>query len=495
MMRDFMDRDFLLQTETARHLFHDVAEELPLVDYHCHINPRDIWEDKRFRDLTEVWLGGLQTDGSCFGDHYKWRIMRSDGAGEDYVTGKKTPYERYYRFVCALEKAIGNPMVHWCHLELQRFFGYDRPLTRDNAAEVWEYCNARLLNDPEMSVRGIIRRSRVAFIGTTDDPVDSLEWHRKIQNAGDVGTAVCPSFRPDKAINIQKEGFPAYIHALAASVGADKLDSVEEVCEALSRRLEFFCSLGCRASDHGLDSIPFRPDEDCRADDVFHRAMSGESVSPAEAEIYQTKLLLHLGRAYHRLGVVMQLHYSCLRNVNAKKFAQLGPDTGFDMIGRTGCGGEVAAFLSALEETGECPKTILYSLEPGDNAQIDSLLGCFQSDEIPGKIQHGSAWWFNDTRSGMEAQLRSLAELGILGNFVGMLTDSRSFLSYARHDYFRRIFCNLIGNWVENGEYPALEDNLRKIVEGVCYENARRYFRLENPGREAAGHLQKRFAI
>ena len=428
-MKPFMDRDFLLETETARHLFHDWAEGLPLIDYHCHISPREIWEDRRFRDLTEVWLGGRQPDGSYYGDHYKWRILRSDGAGEEYVTGDKPPWERFLRFVQALEKAPGNPMVHWCNLELRQYFGYDKPLTEETAREAWEYCNARLRTDPTLSVRGILKKAKVAFIGTTDDPADSLEWHRLLREDGSLETLVCPSFRPDKAINIRKPGFGEYIARLAASVDRPALDSAEEVCAALTARLEYFCSLGCRASDHGLDTIPFRPGGEGEAEEAFRLAMRGEEVPEEMAEAYMTKLLLHLGREYRRLGVVMQLHYAC-------------------------------------------------PLDPGDDALLGSLIGCFQSGEVPGKIQHGSAWWFNDTRSGMESQLRSLAELGLLGNFVGMLTDSRSFLSYARHDYFRRIFCNLLGNWVENGEFPPNERILKTVVEGVCYANARRYFSL-----------------
>ncbi len=478
-MKPFMDRDFLLETETARRLFHDWAEGLPLIDYHCHISPREIWEDRRFRDLTEVWLGGRQPDGSVFGDHYKWRLMRADGAGEDFVTGGQPPFRRFLRFVQALEKAPGNPMVHWCHLELRQFFGYEKPLTAETAGEVWEWCGEKLRTDAELSVRGILRKAKVAFIGTTDDPADSLEWHRLLRADGSLETPVCPSFRPDKALNIQKEGFAAYIARLAASVGKDTLSSAEEVCAALTERLEAFCALGCRASDHGLDTIPFRPGKPGEAEEAFRKALRGEKVSLEEAEAYQTKLLLHLATAYRRRGVVMQLHYACLRNVNKPMFARLGPDTGYDMIGKTDCGGALAALFSRLEETGDCPKTILYSLDSGDNAMLASLLGCFQSGNEPGKMQLGSAWWFNDTRSGMEAQLRSLAEGGLLGNFVGMLTDSRSFLSYARHDYFRRIFCNLLGAWVENGEFPAEERILKNLVEGVCYANARRYFALD----------------
>ena len=475
-MKAFMDKDFLLQTETAKHLFHDYAEEMPLCDYHCHISPREIYEDRRFNDLVEVWLGGRQPDGGYFGDHYKWRVMRSNGVSEDYVTGEQPAYERYLKFVGALEMAIGNPMYHWCNLELRQFFGYDKPLTPENAKECWDFCNEKLRTDPSLTVRGIIEKARVAFIGTTDDPVDSLEWHAKIAADPTISVQVCPSFRPDRAVNIHKPGFAAYIGQLAASVGREQLETAQDVMAALVERLEFFREMGCRASDHGLDYVPFRPAGAQEVNAVYQKAMRGEPVSVEEAEKYQTALLLCLGRAYARLGIVMQVHYSCLRNPNARMLKTLGADTGFDMIAQNSCGGALAALLSALDETGELPRTILYSLNPADNAQLGSMLGSFQGSEVPGKIQHGSAWWFNDTKLGMEEQMKSLASLGLLGNFVGMLTDSRSFLSYARHDYFRRIFCNLVGNWVENGEYPACEDSLKKIVEGVCFLNAKRYF-------------------
>lgn len=477
-MKAFMDRDFLLETETAKHLYHDCAAGMPLVDYHCHISPREIYEDRRFDNLVEVWLGGENPDGTYFGDHYKWRLMRSNGVSEEYVSGSKPAFERFQKFAGTLVKAIGNPMYHWCNLELRQFFGYDKPLTPETAKECWDFCNEKLRTDPGLTVRGIIQKANVAMIGTTDDPVDSLEWHEKIAADPSITVKVCPSFRPDKAVNIGKPGFADYMAKLAASVGRDSLDTVEDVCAALTKRLEFFKKLGCRASDHGLDYVPFRPCSMEEANAALQKELRGESLTLEEIEGYQTAVLLHLGREYHRLGIAMQLHYSCLRNMNARMYAKMGPDTGFDMIAQNTCGGNIAQFLSVLDKTGQCPKTILYSLNPADNEQLGTLLGCFQTDELPGKIQHGSAWWFNDTKSGMEAQMKSLANLGILGNFVGMLTDSRSFLSYARHDYFRRILCNLIGGWVENGEYPNDEKALRSIVEGVCYANAARYFDL-----------------
>ena len=477
-MKEFMDRDFLLETPTAAHLYHDFAASMPLIDYHCHISPREIYEDRRFDNLAQVWLGGRNPDGSFFGDHYKWRVMRSNGTPEDYITGDKPDYERFLKFVEALEMAVGNPMYHWSNLELRQFFGFDKPLTVETAQECWDTVNDKLRNDPDLTVRGIIKKANVAMIGTTDDPVDSLEWHEKLAADPTLTVRVCPSFRPDKAINIHKDGFAEYMGALARSVGKERLESVEDVCDALVERLEFFVKLGCRASDHGLDYIPFRPVSDAEANVAFKAVMDGNSISMEAAEGYQTAILLCLGRAYHRLGVAMQLHYSCLRNANARMFRLMGPDTGFDMIGQNDCGGAIAALLSRLDETGECPKTILYSLNPADNEQLATICGCFQTDEVPGKIQLGSAWWFLDTKSGMESQMRALGNLGLLGNFVGMLTDSRSFLSYARHDYFRRIFCNFIGKLVENGEYPNHDASLKKIVEGVSYLNAKRYFAL-----------------
>ncbi len=477
-MKPFMDKDFLLETETAKHLFHDYSDAMPLVDYHCHISPKEIYENRRFNNLVEVWLGGKNPDGTYFGDHYKWRVMRSNGVSEDYITGDKPDYERFLKFVEALEMAIGNPMYHWCNLELHKYFGVEEPLTLDNAKEIWDKCHDMLQNDPGMTVRGLIEKSNVAFIGTTDDPIDSLEWHEKIKNDPSITVKVCPSFRPDKAINISKEGFAEYIGKLAESVGKKELTSAEEVIDALVERLEFFASMGCRASDHGLDYIPFRCAPIEKANEAFCKVMKGETVTVEEAEIYQTAVLMSLGKAYHRLGIAMQLHYSCHRNANERMYRRLGPDTGFDMIATNTCGEDIANLLSALDMTNECPKTILYSLNPVDNELLGTMLGCFQSDEVPGKIQLGSAWWFNDTKSGMEDQMRALANLGLLGNFVGMLTDSRSFLSYARHDYFRRIMCNMIGSWVENGEYPNNDASLEKIVKGISYNNAKRYFGL-----------------
>ena len=477
-MKPFMDKDFILETETARHLYHDYAAKLPLVDYHCHLNPREIYEDRRFENLAQVWLGGVQPDGSYAGDHYKWRIMRSNGVPEEYITGTKPDYERFLRLVDALEMAIGNPMYHWCNMELQKFFGVTEPLTAESAERIWNHCNKLLKEDPDMSARGLIRKANVAMIGTTDDPIDDLQWHEKIAADPTFSTPVLPSYRPDKAINIHKDGFHAYLAKLAKSVGKESLATVEEICDALVERLEFFHAHGCKASDHGIDYVPFCKCTMAEANAIYQKALRHEALTTQEIDAYQTTLLLHLAKAYHRLGIVMQLHYSCLRNNNARIFKLEGPDTGVDSIAQNTCGGNIAQLMSELDEAGQLPKTILYSLNPADNAQLGTLICCFQDSTIPGKIQHGSAWWFNDNKTGMEEQMITLANLGLLGNFIGMLTDSRSFLSYPRHDYFRRILCNLVGNWVENGEYPNIDSSLKKIVEGVSYRNAARYFGL-----------------
>jgi len=477
-MKGFMDENFLLETQTARKLFHSYAKDLPLIDYHCHLNPREIWEDKRFADLSEVWLGGIQPDGSFAGDHYKWRMMRWAGIEEASVTGTKPGYARFLKFTEALTLAIGNPMYHWCHLELQRFFGITEPLTPESAPRIWEQCNDLLQNDPDMTARGLIRKANVAFIGTTDDPIDDLCWHEKLAADPTFSTTVAPSFRPDRAVNIHKAGWLEYMGKLAQCVGKTRLSNMEEVLAALESRVIYFHGHGCRASDHGLDYVPWQAYTEADAEAVYQKALRGEALTTGEVEGYQTVILLHLGKLYAKLGIAMQIHYSCLRNNNQRIFKLQGGDTGVDAIAQNTCGGNVSKLLSALDEAGACPKVILYSLNPGDNAQLGSLAGCFQEGSLPGKIQHGSAWWFNDNKTGMLDQTTTLANVGLLGTFIGMLTDSRSFLSYPRHEYFRRILCNLIGSWVENGEYPNDEAALRRIVEGISYYNAKRYFGL-----------------
>ena len=473
-MKAFMDKDFMLYNETAKHLFHDYSEEMPIIDYHCHIPPKEIYEDRRYNNIAEIWLGGRNDDGSYFGDHYKWRVMRSNGIPEDKITGSADPYEKFLGFARALEMAIGNPMYHWSNLELHKYFGITEPLTEDNAKEIWDKTSDMLQHDPNLTVRGIIRQSNVKYVGTTDDPIDSLEWHEKLAEINDLGFMVCPSYRPDKAINIQKAGWKEYIGKLGQVVGRE-LKSAQDVCDALNERIDFFKAHGCKASDHGIDYIPFVEKSIDEVNAIFAKAMAGETLTKEEIDAYQTTILISLAKKYHKENIVMELHYSCTRDNNKRMFKIEGPDTGFDMIAKSTCYNEMAAFFSALDETNELPKTVVFSLDQSDFNQITTCLGCFQSDEVPGKMQLGAAWWFLDTRDGMEAQMKSLGNLGLLGNFIGMLTDSRSFLSYTRHDYFRRIACNLIGEWVENGEYPNSEKSLKKIIEGISYKNAERY--------------------
>ncbi len=475
-MKEFMGRDFLLETETAQHLFHDYSEKMPLIDYHCHLNPKEIYEDRRFENISDVWFGGLQPDGTFYGDHYKWRLMRSNAVPEENITGRDDDFKRFYEFACTLEKCIGNPMYHWCNLELHRYFGITEALNHRNAREIYDKCNEMLKNDPNCSARGFIKASNVHYIGTTDDPIDSLEWHEKMAEDKTMPCIVRPSFRPDKAINITKAGFTDYLRKLAAAVGKDSLNSTQDVIDALVNRAEFFKAHGCVASDHGIDYMMFREGTMEESDAALKKILDGGQISVEEAEIFQTKIMQALGRAYHRLGIVMEIHYGAIRNGNEAMFEKEGADTGFDAIAPTNSQEALIRFMSSLYKEGALPKTVLFSLSGRDNELIDTALGLFQSDEVPGKIQHGPAWWFCDTKSGMEEQMKSLANLSVVGNFIGMLTDSRSFLSYPRHEYFRRIMCNVIGNWVENGEYPNDEEALKEMVEGISFKNAARYF-------------------
>ena len=464
-MERFLSENFLLNTETARRLYVKYAADMPIIDYHCHVSPKEIYEDKKFENITQLWLSG---------DHYKWRLMRSNGVDEYYITGDAPDKEKFLQFARMLPKAIGNPMYHWCHLELKNYFGFEGTLSEKTAEEVWELCNEKLKN---MSVRSIIKQSNVAFIGTTDDPVDSLGYHKLIAEDDSFDTVVAPSFRPDKALNIDKAGWREYIAKLSEVTGIE-ICSLETLKRALSDRIEYFDAHGCRASDHGLDFMIYAEASAEELDALIGRGVIGEKISTAEAEALKTELLLHCAREYARLGWVMQLHYNCMRNPNTKMFEQLGADVGFDTIGANNGSHKLARVLDRLYYEGALPKTIIYSLDPGDNASIDTIIGAFQGTEAEGKIQHGSAWWFNDNKQGMRDQLVSLANLSLLGNFVGMLTDSRSFLSYTRHEYFRRILCALIGEWVENGEYPDDDELLGEIVSGICYRNAKNYFKL-----------------
>lgn len=460
-----MDENFLLSTETAQRLFHSYAETMPVLDYHCHISPEEIATDRRFENITQVWLGG---------DHYKWRFMRSCGVDEAYITGNASDRDKFFKWAEVLGKAIGNPLYHWSHLELQRYFDYHKPLNQNTASEVWELCNKKLA-EKDMSARGLIRKSNVTLICTTDDPIDSLCYHKAIAEDQSFSVQVLPAWRPDRSIAIEKPDFAAYMEQLS-SVSHIEINSFPALCKALKVRLDFFDSMGCVVSDHGLDYVMYAPATEQQADMILKKRLSGVALSHEEILQFKTMLLLFLGREYARRGWVMQLHYGVKRNNNTRLFQAIGADTGYDCIGDQAPAGELADFLNALECTNELPKTILYSLSPNDNAAIETIMGCFQNSQAVSKLQHGSAWWFNDHRPGMEAHLRSLASLGNLSGFVGMLTDSRSFLSYTRHEYFRRILCEYIGTLVENGEFADDEQILSDLVKDISYRNAVAYF-------------------
>lgn len=471
-MKQFMDGDFLLRTETAKTLFHDYAEGMPIIDYHCHIDPKEIYENRRFDNLAQAWLGG---------DHYKWRLMRSNGVEERYITGGADDREKFQKFAEALPRAIGNPMYHWCHLELKTYFGYDGALNGKTAERVWQLSREALQSE-RMSAREIITNSNVKVIGTTDDPADSLIWHKRLSGDSSFPVRVIPSFRPDKALGIEKDGFAAYIRGLGDATNME-ISSYEELKRALEAALDKFAALGCRASDHGLDRIVYRPAPQSEVAAIFQRALNGGRVAQEDAEKYRTAALIYLGGLYHERDIVMQLHFGVIRNASTKMLDLIGADAGCDCIGDTDCASGIVGLLNALECAGSLPKTILYSLDPNDNALLASIIGCFQSADARGArqrslLQHGSGWWFNDTKAGITDQLTSLAALGILGNFIGMLTDSRSLLSYTRHEYFRRILCDLLGGWIENGEYPADIPFVGSMVKDICYYNAESYFNL-----------------
>ena len=465
-MQSFMNDDFLLKTDTAKHLFHTNAESLPIFDYHCHISPEEIWEDKSFENITQVWL---------YGDHYKWRIMRAVGIDEKYITGDGSDYDKFLAYAKALSLAIGNPLYHWSHLELKHYFGITETLSEKTAPMIWEKANAVIKT---LSARKLIEMSNVALIATTDDPVDDLHFHQMIREQGAMKTKVVPAFRPDKALEPTRADFPAYIEQLS-KVSGISIQTIDDVKAALHARIAYFHEKGSRLSDHGLDYIPFAKATDAEVNAVLAKALLGQPLTDLERDQYRTALLIFLAGEYYDFGWVQQWHVAAIRNNNVALFKKLGADVGNDAIMDVHLAKNQAALMNACSERGKLPKTILYSLNPNDNYTLFTIGGCFQGEGIPGKIQLGSAWWFNDHIDGMEQQMRAYANVGVLGEFIGMLTDSRSFLSYFRHEYFRRIFCNLIGQWVEDGLYPNDEEMLKKIVEGVCYYNAVNYFGME----------------
>ena len=463
-MKEFLDNNFLLETKTAQRLFHDYADKMPIIDYHCHVSPREIAMDIKLGNIAEAWLGD---------DHYKWRMIRACGVPEKYITGDASPREKFQKFAEALPYAIGNPLYHWTHLELRRYFDCDLEINAKNAEKIWELCNARLSGD-DMSVRNIIRKSNVTHICTTDDPVDNLEWHKSMSDDKSWEVKVLPAFRPDKAISVESPDFSGYISTLSRESGID-VKSIDNLHSALKNRMDYFSTLGCVTSDHGLDYIPWVEGCEDKADAILLNALTGSKLKKADVDAFKSAMMVFLAKEYARRGWVMQIHFNVARSVNAVMLNSAGPNTGFDSISGKDNSYALYKLLDTINSAGGLPKTVLYSLNPNDDTFLATAAGSFQAPGIPGKIQHGSAWWHNDTKTGMQQQLTTLANLGVLGNFIGMLTDGRSFLSYTRHEYFRRILCNLIGGWVENGEYPDDIEFLGKLVQDISYNNVKRY--------------------
>ena len=473
-MKAFLDEDFLLSTQAAQRLYHEYAASQPIYDYHCHLNPRVVAENKPFANLAEIWLAG---------DHYKWRGMRSAGIEERFITGDASDYEKFQAWAKTVPMCLGNPLYHWTHLELRRPFGITNTVLNPETAEgIWTQCND-LLATPEFTPRGIMKQMNVKMVGTTDDPLDTLEYHKAIAADQSFDIEVAPSWRPDKAFKIELEGFAAYIDKLGRAADIE-IERFSDLLTALDRRLDHFAAHGCRAADHGIEVLRFAAiPAEAELDKILNRRMHGGALSELEVAQYTTAVQVWLGRQYAKRGWVMQLHIGAQRNNNSRMFKLLGADAGFDSIADKSFAAELSALLDAMDLTNELPKTILYCLNPRDNEVLGTMIGNFQGGGIAGKIQFGSGWWFNDQKDGMQRQMEQLSQLGLLSQFVGMLTDSRSFLSYTRHEYFRRILCDMIGRWAENGEVPNDMGLLGSMVQNICYHNAKNYFRL--PGEKA----------
>lgn len=465
-MTGFLGDNFLLDTPQAERLFHETAAKLPIIDYHNHLDPQAILEDRRWASLGEIWLEG---------DHYKWRAMRWNGIDEDRITGASDYREKFLAFAETMPHCLGNPLYHWSHLELRRYFGWNGVFGPDTAEEVWQIANAKLAA-PSHSARGLLRQMNVSFVGTTDDPCDDLSAHQALSSLADLGFVVAPSFRPDAAFKITKDGFGAYMDRLSAASGIE-ISGFDALIEALTLRLDHFVANGCLASDHGLDTLsPFAHRPITELDHLLDNARRGASVSAQDAADFQGAVLVRLAQAYAERDLVMQFHIGALRNTNARLYAQLGPDIGCDSIADMPIAEALNALLGTIEMSGGLPKTILYGLDPSRNEVIVTAAGNFQDGSLPGKIQAGTAWWFNDQLDGMERQMTQLAQMGLLSRFLGMLTDSRSFLSFPRHEYFRRLLCRMIGRWMADGHMPNDIQIAENLVRRVCHDNAESWF-------------------
>ena len=467
---EFISEDFLLETEWARTLFNEYARDLPIIDYHCHLPPGEVAEDKRWNSVTEIWLGG---------DHYKWRALRSNGVPEAFITGDAEDWEKFEKWAETMPYLLRNPLYHWSHLELKRYFGISgKLLGPDTARDIYEACNAKLA-EPRFSARSLMEDSNVVLVCTTDDPVDSLEHHRAVAEDDSFSVTVLPTWRPDKGMAVDSpERFNAWVDKLAATADTDITD-FDSYLAALRKRHQFFHNNGCRLSDHGLATVEAEDYTAAEIEAAFGKIRAGNALTPDEQFRFRSCMMHEFGVMDAEKNWTQQVHYGVLRSNNTRRFQQLGPDTGFDSIGDFEIARGLNKWMDRLEQQGCLPRTILYNINPSDNAIIATALGNFQDDSIPGKIQFGSGWWFLDQKDGMEAQMEALSQLGLLSRFVGMLTDSRSFLSYTRHEYFRRILCNMLGNDIEKGLIPRDEALVGRMVSDICYHNAARYFGFE----------------
>ncbi len=463
--KTFMNEHFLLQSATAVELFEKYAKNAPVFDYHCHISPIDISSNKQFSNITELWLGG---------DHYKWRALRSNGVDEYFITGGASDREKFQKWAELMPLLLGNPLFHWTHLELQRYFGIYEMLNADTAEAIWQSCNTQIAKS-EFSAKQLIIKSNVRVICTTDDPTDTLEHHMEISSDTEFPVRVLPTFRPDKMLYPERSGFNAWIAKLGLAVGYP-ITTLNELLKAMCSRMELFHATGCRLSDHSLEPVCFERSTEAEADILFRNALAGDRLDKKSIRKYRTWIMIWLGRQYARLGWTMQIHMSAQRNNNTMAFRTLGADTGFDTMGDESVIEPLAKLLDSMDMTGELPKTILYSINSKDLEALAALIGCFQGSIVPGKIQLGASWWFNDQKDGIEHHLKTLGNMGVLGRFVGMLTDSRSFISYPRHEYFRRILCNVVGGWIDSGELPDNEALFGGIIEDICYRNAESWF-------------------
>lgn len=461
-MKEFLGKDFLLENATAIKLYEGYAKEQPIFDFHCHLNPQEIYEDKKYRSLTEVWLGG---------DHYKWRLLREMGVSEDYITGNRSDKEKFDKYAEVIPYSIGNPLYQWTHLELKRYFGIDEILSLKTADKIYQEANKKL---ETLTARKLITNNNVKIIFTTDDPIDDLKYHKLLANDDSFDVKVLPAFRPDKAINIDRATFLPYIDSLSKVVDYP-INSIFDLTKALEERIDYFNNVGCVCSDHALDTVVYQEADENEVNAIFIKAKK-EKLNSNEIAKYKSYILTFLGKEYHKRNWVQQYHIGALRSVSSRYFQLLGPDTGFDATYDEPVAYALSKLLDSQDKTNQLPKTILYCLNNADNQTLATLMNCFQGDECEGKIQFGSAWWFNDQKDGMEKQIEMLSQVGLLSKFVGMLTDSRSFLSYTRHEYFRRLLCNKLGTLIEKGEYPNDIAFVGQVVSDICYNNAVKYF-------------------